>query len=87
MAAVGVAVWFGLVDGRIRLLHGSKVKEWAAHEAGIISLVPCGSRVYTLAADGSICGWCSAIPTDFDHFARYSQPYPICWNLAMYIPD
>ena len=83
MAAVGPCGWFGLADGRIKILAPGRVREWRAHEAGVISLVPCGSRVYSLAADGSIHGWCSTSPNDSDILARYwSQTLPkLCTSL------
>lgn len=68
MCAVGLHVWVGLVDGRIRVYKdGSQSHhDWLAQEAGIISIVPCGSRVFSLAADGSLKGWCALTPSPYD---------------------
>lgn len=70
MTAVGPSVWLGLADGRIKILAPGRMREWRAHESGVLSLVPCGSRVFSLAADGSIRGWCSTSPNDFDLVIR-----------------
>lgn len=70
MGAVGGSIWQGLADGRVKVYSGHKVREWKAHESGVISVVPCGSRVYTLAVDGSVHGWCSTSPTEHDVNAR-----------------
>lgn len=41
-------------------------KAFPAHCAGIISIAQAGTRTYTLAADGSIRGWSSALPHPAD---------------------
>lgn len=41
---------------------GNALTVFPAHGAGIISMAQAGSRTYTLAADGSIKGWSSALP-------------------------
>ncbi len=45
------------------IAEGESVKLFSAHSAGIISMAQAGTRTYTLAADGSIKGWSSALPT------------------------
>lgn len=69
MAAVGLNIWVGQVDGRIRVYKdgGSRAQhEWQGHDAGIIAIVPCGSRAFSLAADGSLKGWSSLTPSPLD---------------------
>ncbi len=45
---------------------GQALKVFNAHSAGIISMAQAGTRTYTLAADGSIKGWSSALPDEAD---------------------
>lgn len=45
-------------------------EEWAGHEAGVLAVLPAGSRVLTLAADGSVRAWCSALPCPEEAAAR-----------------
>ena len=72
MAAVGLNIWVGLVDGRLRVYNDSTQShhDWQGHEAGIIAIVPCGSRAFSLAADGSVKGWSSLTPSPLDATAR-----------------
>ena len=72
MAAVGLNIWVGLVDGRLRVYKegGQSQHEWQGHEAGIIAIVPCGSRAFSLAADGSLKGWSSLTPSPLDPNTR-----------------
>ena len=71
LAVVGPRLWVGFSDGRIRILADKpQSREWRAHSASTLSFTVCGSRVYSLAADGSIKGWCSTTPSDFDYTAR-----------------
>lgn len=51
--------------------EGAALKVFPAHSAGIIAMAPAGSRTYTLAADGSIRGWSSCLPSDADMEARW----------------
>lgn len=48
---------------------GASLKLFQAHSTGILSIAQAGSRTYTLAADGSIKGWSSAVPHDADQDA------------------
>ncbi|CAL8463974.1 g3509 [Coccomyxa elongata] len=78
LAVVGLRLWVGLADGRIRVLGeraggpgGMAVEEeWLAHEAGVSALVPSRSRVFSMAADGSIRAWCSTLPCPDEQAAR-----------------
>lgn len=71
LAVVGPRLWLGLPDGRIKVLADkSQCREWKAHNTAILSFTVCGSRVYSLAADGSIRGWCSTVPSEYDLIAR-----------------
>lgn len=45
-------------------------EEWLAHEAGVSALVPSRSRVFSMAADGSIRAWCSTLPCPDEQAAR-----------------
>jgi hypothetical protein len=45
-------------------------EEWAGHEAGVLAILPVGGRVVSLAADGSIRAWCSALPCAEEAAAR-----------------
>lgn len=75
VVAVGPRLWVGLADGRIHVLTENLAsREWKAHEAGVLQLTVAGSRVYSLAADGSVRGWCSTVPSDFDISARCCLP-------------
>ena len=66
--AVGSNLWIGFTNGVITILKsdGIALKAFVAHKSGILSIVQIGSRTYTLAVDGSICGWSSAIPSKED---------------------
>ena len=44
----------------------ASLKVFQAHAAGLLSIVQAGSRTYSLAADGSINGWSSAVPHPSD---------------------
>lgn len=73
MAAVGLNIWVGQVDGRISVYkNGSTVQqhEWQGHDSGIIAIVPCGSRAFSLAADGSLKGWSALTPSPLDANTR-----------------
>ena len=48
---------------------GASLKLFQAHTTGILSIAQAGSRTYTLAADGSIKGWSSAVPHAADQDA------------------
>ncbi|KAL4426187.1 hypothetical protein ABPG77_007469 [Micractinium sp. CCAP 211/92] len=67
-ACVGQRVWLGFSDGMlsVRAADGAALKVWQAHETAVLSIVQAGSRVYSLAADGSIKGWSSAVPHPAD---------------------
>ncbi|KAL0054630.1 hypothetical protein WJX82_000216 [Trebouxia sp. C0006] len=70
MAAVGPNIWVGLTDGRVRVYKDSGQQDFQAHDAGVIAIVPCGSRAFTLAADGSMKGWNALSPSPLDAAAR-----------------
>lgn len=71
LAVVGPRLWVGLPDGRIKVLADKpQGRIWRGHSSSILSFAVCGSRVYSLAADGSIKGWCSTSPSDYDYVAR-----------------
>ncbi len=70
MAAVGPNIWVGLTDGRVRVYKDSGQQDFQAHDAGVIAIVPCGSRAFTLAADGSLKGWNALSPSPLDAAAR-----------------
>ena len=90
LAVVGPRLWVGLADGRIRVLGeraggsgGVAVEEeWLAHEAGVSALVPSRSRVFSMAADGSIRAWCSTLPCPDEQAARSASHTPICSNVV-----
>lgn len=71
MAAIGPNIWVGLADGRVRVYKDSGQQDFEAHDAGIIAIVPCGGRAFTLAADGSLKGWSALTPSLMDATARY----------------
>ncbi|KAK9799381.1 hypothetical protein WJX73_007250 [Symbiochloris irregularis] len=68
-AAVGGRVWVGSSDGSVKVIgqggQGSPVR-WQAHSVAVVAMAQCGSRVYTLALDGSLKGWASDVPGPFD---------------------
>lgn len=45
----------------VRDAEGASLRVFQAHSAGILSIAQAGTRTYTLAADGSIAGWSSAV--------------------------
>lgn len=76
MAVVGSRMWVGLADGQIKVF-GTKtaatpefLANWQAHEGAVISIVQAASRVYSLAADGSMKGWNASLPSAPDDVAR-----------------
>ena len=85
MCAVGTHAWAGLNDGRLRVallapaVPGQPAKgpiaiwQWQAHDAGITDIVQCGSRVFSLAADGSIKGWNVHSPEEQDDALRWAR--------------
>lgn len=76
MASIGPNIWVGLADGRVRVYKDSGQQDFKAHDAGIIAIVPCGTRAFTLAADGSLKGWDAHSPSPLDAAARYSSLLP-----------
>lgn len=70
MASIGPNIWVGLADGRVRVYKDSGQQDFKAHDAGIIAIVPCGGRAFTLAADGSLKGWNANSPSPADAQAR-----------------
>lgn len=70
-AAVGRRVWVAFTNGWLSILgpDGSGLKSFYAHQLGVIALAQAGSRVYTLAADGSLTGWSAALPGSSDDHA------------------
>jgi len=71
MASVGRKVWVGFTNGMLSVLgpDGTGLKAFLGHKAGIIAIAPAGKKTFTLAADGSINGWSSAIPCLVDEQA------------------
>lgn len=53
----------------VRDQEGGALRVFQAHAAAILSITQAGSRTYSLAADGSIKGWSSAVPHDADAHA------------------
>lgn len=78
IAAVGPCLWVGCTSGVIFVLGPECVvlKAWMGHRAGIVAIGHAGTRVFTLAADGSINGWSAAIPSAMDADAMY-----VCFSL------
>uniref|UniRef100_A0A061RQF4 Type i inositol-trisphosphate 5-phosphatase 12-like n=1 Tax=Tetraselmis sp. GSL018 TaxID=582737 RepID=A0A061RQF4_9CHLO len=66
LAAVGQCMWAGLSDGSIVVYHGtgSRVATWLAHRGAIVAMVVVGTRVFSMAANGTVTGWSAAIPGD-----------------------
>ncbi|KAL4534362.1 hypothetical protein Ndes2437B_g03641 [Nannochloris sp. 'desiccata'] len=64
MAPVGRKLWVGFTNGMLSVLgpDGTGLKAFLGHKAGIVAIAPAGKKTFTLAADGSINGWSSAIP-------------------------
>ncbi len=64
MAPVGRKLWVGFTNGMLSVLgsDGTGLKAFLGHKAGIVAIAPAGTKTFTLAADGSIHGWSSAIP-------------------------
>ena len=50
----------------VRDASGASLKVFQAHTTGILSIAQAGTRTYTLAADGCIKGWSSAVPHPAD---------------------
>jgi hypothetical protein len=50
----------------IRDRGGAALRVFQAHSVGILSIVQAGSRTFSLAADGSLKGWSSAVPCSAD---------------------
>ena len=91
LAAINRRLWVGLADGRIRVLvekpggtpggpSGGPAtviieEEWLAHEAGVVALAPAHSRMISMAADGSIRAWSSAVGTPQEQLARWGPPF------------
>ena len=48
-------------------------EEWLAHEAGVVALAPAQSRMVSMAADGSIRAWSSAVGCPQEQLARCAQ--------------
>ncbi len=92
LAAPGRKLWVGLADGRLRVFGcvpsastpgGAGAapslaleEEWLAHDAGVLALAPAGERVLSLAADGSVRGWCAALPGAAEAAARCAPHVP-----------
>ena len=70
MASIGPNIWVGLADGQVRVYKDSGQQDFHAHDVGIIAIVPCGTRAFTLAADGSLKGWNAHSPSPLDAPAR-----------------
>lgn len=68
MARVGLHMWVGMTNGVLCVLgpDGGGLKSFLAQRAGIVSIAQAGSRTFSLAADGSISGWSSAVPSVAD---------------------
>lgn len=67
-------LWLGLACGSLRVFStGVKpalLAHWHAHEAGVVSLVQAGRRVFSLAADGGVRGWAAGVPGPADDDCR-----------------
>ena len=76
LVAVGVRMWAGLHDGRIRVWVAAPgvlpllLGDWQSHGMGVIGLVLAGTRVSSLGADGSIKAWAATAPCEEDADAR-----------------
>ena len=69
LAAVGGRLWAGLADGRIRVIDvvsGAGLREWQAHNAGVASLAPIGTRIALLGMDGAVKLLAASVPCDSD---------------------
>lgn len=53
----------------VRGPDGASLKLFQAHSTGVLSIAQAASRTYSLAADGSIKGWSSAVPHAADEDA------------------
>ncbi|GAB4822767.1 hypothetical protein N2152v2_009813 [Parachlorella kessleri] len=83
MCSVGQHVWVGFANGMLSIVDGDgdSVRFFTAHGAGIISIAQAGQRTYTLAADGSIKGWNSALPdlgADHDALSEWDELASSC---------
>lgn len=50
----------------VRDADGACLKVFQAHSAAVLSIVQTGARTYSLAADGCLKGWSSAVPHPAD---------------------
>ena len=55
------------------LMAAQVEEEWLAHEAGVVALAPAHSRMVSMAADGSIRAWSSAVGCPQEQLARCAQ--------------
>lgn len=46
--------------------NGVCLRVFHAHDTGVLAIAQAGTRTYSLAADGSIKGWSSAVPHPSD---------------------
>lgn len=56
----------GLVWRSVRDSQGATLRVFQAHAVGVLAITQAGTRTFTLAADGSIKGWSSAVPCTAD---------------------
>ncbi len=76
LVAVGMRLWAGLHDGRIRVwlaepgMPPVPLRDWSAHSMSVAGLALAGTRVASLGADGSIMAWAATSPCDYDADAR-----------------
>ncbi|KAL4853623.1 Type II inositol polyphosphate 5-phosphatase 15 [Chlorella vulgaris] len=103
VACVGQRVWVGFADGMIsvRDSRGATLRVFQAHAVGVLAITQAGTRTFTLAADGSIKGWSSAMPCTADAEALASWDEQACttfqrqslrvlcvtWNVGESKPD
>ena len=55
------------------LMAAQVEEEWLAHEAGVVALAPAHSRMISMAADGSIRAWSSAVGCPQEQLARCAE--------------
>jgi len=77
IAAVGMDIWAGLMDGSIIVynIRGQRRAAWSAHRGPIVSLVAAGTRVFSMGINGTIIGWSAAVP----------DGGPIAWSSGWHV--
>lgn len=108
LVAGGSVAWVGCADGTVRVLNFSDLgstenggggggvgvaQSWQAHLFPVISIAQVGTKVFTLANDGSVRGWSLNLPSQAEidawHLAQSSalQPHKVrvlagSWNVG-----